>query len=256
MLSLLIDERLAGILSMFLLTLARTAGVVAFTPVPGFRNMPSAARGAVAVLMTCALFDFGQPSTGPPVASLLPALLIETSIGICYGLATALLFEGIQLGAQIVGLQAGFSYASTLDPNSQADSNVLSVLMFLGTGALFFAADLHHVVFRALAEGLLRHPAGAAAWNAASVETILQLGADVFRVGLRLAAPVSAIMLTIDIGLALFGRMQPQLQVVTLSFSIKILIALIVFSSVIQSLGRLLHAVSEPWSLALRSIIR
>ncbi len=243
------------VLSTFLLTLSRVAGIFAFTPVPGFKNMPMGVRAFLALVIACLLFDPTRSPALESTAELFPAVLIESGIGICYGLATALLLEGFQLGAQIIGLQAGFSYASTLDPTSQADSTVLSVLVFLATGGLFLATDLDHVVIRALAEGLIRHPVGTAHWNPASVQAILQLGSDLFRVGLRLAAPISAIMLTIDVGLALFSRMQPQLQVITLSFSVKILIALLVFSSVVYSIGRLLHSAAVPWAAVLRSFL-
>jgi len=255
--SVLIDEQTARFLSAFLVTLARIAGVLAFTPIPGFKNSPALVRAALALLLTLTLFDPAKISAvSGSAGDLLPALLIESGIGICFGLATALLFEGFQVGAQIIGLQAGFSYASTTDPNSQADSTVLSVLVLLTTGALFFATDLHHIVIRALAEGLARHPAGNATLNSAAIPAVLHLGSDLFKVGLRLAAPLSAIMLTIDIGMALFSRMQPQLQVITLAFSLKILIALAVFSTVIYSMGRLLQSAAGPWSMVLRAFLR
>ena len=257
MFSILIDDQTAAFLSGFLLTLARVGGIFAFTPIPGFKNSPSLVRAALALLITCVLFDpVRTRGAAVGAAEMFPAMLVESGIGICFGLATAILFEGFQLGAQIIGLQAGFSYASTTDPNSQADTTVFSVLILLTTGTLFLATDLHHVIVRALAEGLIRHPVGIARLDSASVAAILQLGNDLFRVGLRLAAPISAMMLIIDVGLALFSRMQPQLQVITLAFSLKILVALFVFASAIYSMGRLFQSSAGPWSMVLRSFLR
>ncbi len=248
----LIDNSLAKAASAFLLTLARIGGVVAFTPIPGFRNVPVAVRAFLALTLSIVLFDL-RAAGALRETSLLTALPVECGIGVCYGLATALLFEGFQLGAQMVGLQAGFSYASTLDPSSQADSTVISVLVFLATGWLFFATDLHHMLIRALADGLVATSVGRGHLALRSISGTIQIGSDVFRVGLKLAAPVSAIMLTIDIGLALFSRMQAQLQITTLSFPVKILVALVVLSTTVLAMGRLMRASAGSWSALLHT---
>ena len=44
-----------------------------------------------------------------------------------------------------------------------------------------------------------------------------------FTIGLRLAMPVIALLLLIDIALALLGRMQQQLQLLSLAFPVKML---------------------------------
>jgi flagellar biosynthetic protein FliR len=44
--------------------------------------------------------------------------------------------------------------------------------------------------------------------------------------GLQLAAPVLALMLVLDIAFAVLGRLQTQLQLLSLSFSIKMLLGL------------------------------
>lgn len=51
-----------------------------------------------------------------------------------------------------------------------------------------------------------------------------------FTAGLRLAFPVIALLLFIDISLALLGRLNSQLQLLSLSFPIKMLVALAVLA--------------------------
>ncbi len=62
---------------------------------------------------------------GVNIAMLIGWMLAEAGLGIAVGLAVAFLTEGFQMGAQIISLQAGYSFATTIDPTSGADSSVL-----------------------------------------------------------------------------------------------------------------------------------
>src|SRR5437870_3832222 len=52
---------------------------------------------------------------------LLERMAAEAGFGIAIGLVVALLAESFTLAMQILGVQAGYGYASTIDPNSEAD---------------------------------------------------------------------------------------------------------------------------------------
>ena len=54
--------------------------------------------------------------------------------------------------------------------------------------------------------------------------------AALFTVGMRLALPVVALLVMVDVALALLGRLNPQLQLLSLAFPAKMLIALLVLS--------------------------
>ena len=52
-------------------------------------------------------------------------MIAEAAIGLATGLAVAFLIEAVTFAAQAISTQAGFAYASTIDPNTEADSTVL-----------------------------------------------------------------------------------------------------------------------------------
>ncbi|MEO7142161.1 MAG: flagellar biosynthetic protein FliR, partial [Bryobacteraceae bacterium] len=165
--------------------------------------------------------------TAPPPLPLLAAWVIaEATFGILVGLAVAFLVEGFELAAQIINLQAGYSYASALDPNSQADSTVLQLFAQLTAGLLFFALGLDRQVIRIFAGSFAWFPVGSFPVTMRSVDGVVRLGAGMFVTGMKLAMPVVALLMLVDLALALFGRMQAQLQLLTLAFPIKMLAAL------------------------------
>lgn len=221
----------------FLLTLSRVVGVFAFVPIPGTRSGPDAARILCALALTVALFPL-WPSlphglTGgaaaapePSLGQLLTWAAAEAVFGITVGLAVAALLEAFQFAAQIIGLQAGYSYAGTVDPNSEADSSVLLVFAQLFGGCLFFALGLDREVVRALAWNLKTAPAGSFLSSPSIVGSVVRLSSEIFSVGLRLAMPEVALLLLIDLCFAAMGRLQPQIQFISLAFSAKMLAAL------------------------------
>jgi flagellar biosynthetic protein FliR len=220
----------------FLLVLARVSGVIAFAPIPGLSAGPDAARVVLALALTMALFPvWPAPAVeGLVIGRLLGWLGAEAALGVTVGVAIAFLLEGIQMSAQIIGLQAGYSFASTVDPTTQADSTTLQLMAQLFAGSLFFALGFDRQVVHVLARSLESIPSGTYALALSSVEAIVRLGAGIFLTGLQLAVPVMALMLLLDIAFAVLGRLQMQLQLLSLSFAVKMLVALAFLGSILS----------------------
>jgi flagellar biosynthetic protein FliR len=241
----------------FLLVLARVAGLVAFLPVPAWRNAPMIFRAVLAFVMTIALFPVWPhlPDVSPSIGQLTVWAFSEMGFGLVAGLAVSFLTEGCQVGAQVLGMPAGFGYAQTIDPNSQADSSVLQVIMMLTTGLLFFSLGIDAVVIRILAASFQKYPAGSWVLSSASLDSLVHLGAGMFSLGLRVALPVVALLLLIDVALALLGRMQQQLHLLSLAFPIKMMAALGVLTAIAPLMPKLFssaasHTISALWRLA------
>ncbi len=242
----------------FLMVLARVAGVVGFLPLPGFKNAPATVRVILAMTIAFALFPSwpSLPDELPTFGALVASAFSELGFGLVIGLAVAFLTEGFQLGAQALGMQAGYGYAQTIDPTSQADSGVLQVLMTLMTGLLFFSTGADRELLRVLAASFERFPAGAWAPSAANLEGVLRLGAGMFVTGLRIAMPVMALLLLIDLALAVIGRMQQQLQLLSLAFPVKMLAAIAMLSAIAPVAVRVFTGATERTLAALTHMVR
>ncbi|MCS6953084.1 MAG: flagellar biosynthetic protein FliR [Bryobacterales bacterium] len=216
----------------FALVLARMAGVLALAPLPGLRNGLEPARIVLAVALTVALYP-RWPAVGstPTFGTLAAWVAAEVVFGLAVGLAVMFVIEVFQMAVQAVGLQAGFAYASMIDPQTQADSGVLLVLGQLTAGLLFFALGLEREVIRILASSLEAWPPGTWRLTSANAEALVETGAGMFSVGLRLAFPTVALLLLGDIVMALLGRIHQQVQLLTLSFPVKLLGALAVLAA-------------------------
>ncbi len=243
---------LGGLLG-FLLVLARIAGALAFVPLPGLRGAPELARAALAVGFTLALcarwpvIDAAAMSGG----RLVGWVLAEAAVGIAIGVAAAMVLELFNMAAQILGLPAGYSYASTIDPNSDADAGVLLVFAQLIGGMLFFALGMDRIVVRLFAQSLDAVPAGTYVFGRSSAEPLIRLGGALFSTGFRPALPVVALLTMVDVALALLGRLNQQLQLLTLAFPAKMLAALLILSWMMAVVPRLLSQFGgQAWTAA------
>jgi flagellar biosynthetic protein FliR len=246
-----------GTLYGFLLVLARIGGSLIFVPLPGVKGAPEPARVALALAFTLALYSRWPvvQAEGVTVAVLAGWALTEAAVGLAIGVAVAIALEAFTLAAQVLGLQAGYAYASTIDPNSEADSGILLVFAQLMSGMLFFAMGLDREVLRLFAISLEKVPAGAYVFSRATAEPLIRLGATLFSVGVRLALPVVALLVMVDVALALLGRINAQLQLLTLAFPAKMLIALILLSWISPMFPRILREISgQAWTTAYRML--
>ena len=220
-----------GTLYAFLLVLARISGAFIFVPIPGIQAGPQIARVLLSVSLTLAL----QPrwpvidAAGVSFPLLIGWILAEAGMGLAVGLAVAILTEGFQMGAQIISLQAGYTFASTIDPSSGADSTVLIMISQTAAGLLFFATGLDRQILRAFADSLTTHPPGHFAITLPMATRMIQASSAIFTTGLRLVLPLLALLLMVEISLALLTRLNSQLQLMQISFPIKMLLSLTLF---------------------------
>jgi flagellar biosynthetic protein FliR len=232
----------------FGLVLTRLASFFVFVPLPFARSTPDIARVSFALSWTIAMLPFWPKVAENQVSlgMLVCWIASEMAFGTALGLAISLLAEGVAFGAQMIATQAGYSYASSIDPNSQADSGVLLILVQLIAALFFFALGFDGRVFAALAASLERLPPGS--WSIAALggpEPWIRLSAGLFSTGLKLALPVIGLLLLIDLTLALVSRLNQQLQLLTVAFPAKMLVSLIVLGVIAPGLGLLYREQGE-----------
>lgn len=241
----------------FLLVLARVSGALVFVPLPGVKSAPATVRTALALGFTLALAGRWPAVEADHVTAVTLAGwgMAEAAVGIAIGVAVSLVLESFVLAAQILGLQAGYAYASTIDPNTEADSGILLVFAQLVAGMLFFSLGLDREVLRLFARSLEQIPVGTYVFGLSSAEAMIRLASGIFAVGVRLALPVVALLVLVDFALALLGRLNQQLQLLSLAFPIKMLTALVVLSWVAVLFPRIMLQFSgQAWGTARRIV--
>ncbi len=240
-----------------LLVFTRVAGMFTFLPLPGLRTAPDVPRLFLSLCVTGIVFPlWPAPSATPPnLGFLLVSMFNEVAFGLTIGVALAFLLEGLQMASQIAGLQAGFSYASTIDPNTQADSSVLYVFVQLLSAVLFFAMGLDRKVIAIVGASLKSAPPGTWQLTGAAGDVIARMGSTMFTMGLRLAMPVVGFLLLVDIGCACAGRLSAQLQLLSMAFPAKLLAGFALLALVLTAVPQLMEIYAAPVLASLARLV-
>jgi flagellar biosynthetic protein FliR len=237
----------------FLLVLSRMLGVFVFVPMPFKDSGPSMSRIVLALGCTIALYSCWPAIDRQQLTltSTIALMFSDVALGAAIGLMVSFLSEAFVVGAQSLALQAGYGYASIVDPTTQADSDVLAVLAQLLAGLLFFTAGLHRILIKAFADSLASYPPGTFALSQNLAKEVVRVGAGVFSFGLRLALPIIGLLLMTEITLALLGRINGQLHLGMHAFPVKMMLTLAVLASILAVAPHLYTAYADQ---VLRSI--
>jgi flagellar biosynthetic protein FliR len=216
----------------FALAMVRLLALFLVAPVFSHSVVPMRVRAALAFATTWATADLWSGAELPllEVGPALAAVAHEALVGATLGFATGLVFSGIALLGEFASIQGGLGAATVLDPTSGASSVVLTSLTQVFAIVVFLALDGHHVVLHALLlsfEGLPLGGSGATL-DPEVFSAVASLGALIFEVAVRLAAPITAVMLLSNVAVGMLGRAIPQLNLMALQLPAHIGLTLLI----------------------------
>jgi flagellar biosynthetic protein FliR len=242
----------------FLFALARVSGVFAFLPLAVFRAAPDAAKIVLALAVTLMLHAYWKTPVGveASMGRIVAGLAGEAALGLAIGVSLAIVIEVFKMAAQAVSLPAGLAYASTIDPTSGADSTVLLTIAELTASLLFFVSGADRLMVKALAESLRLAPPESFTLHQSWALAIMQFAGSIFSTGLRLAAPVIALLLLGDAALAVLSRTQSQLHVVSLTMPVKLAATMLVMAATMPLQPGLFESLMTSWARLIEGILR
>ena len=216
----------------FMVILVRVGGILAAWPILGSTIIPVQIKVGLVVTLSIVLFPVIHLSAVPADAFALTAGMgAEFLVGLVIGLAVRFVFAGIELAGELIGSQMGLSFMQLFDPTTSHQTPVVSQVQTVLASLIFLALNAHVTVVRVIAESFQLIPPFGARASAALVDEVLRLSHGLFVLAVKLAAPVLAVVLLVNLGLAIMGRSVPQLNVFVTSFPITIAVGLCVMGA-------------------------
>jgi len=240
MTDLLSQVDLAGWGGHFAMLLLRMAGLFAFIPFFGSELLPIRMRIGVAAVLAIAFVPVVAPIDPVPegILSWIIVGVREFAAGTGLGIAARMIFAGVEAAAGIVAGQSGFALANMVDPTSGDQGLSPAVFQNLLFLSLFLAADLHHMVIRALIASYDVLPAAATIPSFGSMDSVTSLlGLRVFTIAIELAAPALIVTISVDLVAALVGRAMPQVPILLVAYPLKLAAGLIAMAMLATGTG-------------------
>jgi flagellar biosynthetic protein FliR len=215
----------------FFWPLTRILALLATAPVLSHQSIPMRVKIGIAMVITLAV---APVVTSPPLTGLLEAqgfvqLAHNILVGLALGFAVRIVFVGVELAGQLIGLQIGLSFASFFNPDTNESENVVSNFMSMLVLLMFLSIDGHLVLISALADTFRLFPVGAVgAAGSASIEplAIVRGASDLFAIALTICLPILAVMLLVNVVLGVMARVAPQLNLFAVGFPLTVLAGL------------------------------
>lgn len=219
-------------MSLFILTLLRISSCLVVMPIIGSKNVPKTVKVLLSLVITLCLFSVlkdqavGKLSFGGEFILL---GLREVFVGVFFGFLVRMFFFAVDVAGQVLSFSLALNHASLVNPTSGSRSspveqfqNILAVLLFLAiNGHLLFLQGLYDT-FQTAQLGVMSF----------NIQTIMEMNAmvtDVFLIGIRLAGPMMAVTIILNMAQGVIGRVVPQINVFVTSLQVNILVGLFIF---------------------------
>ncbi|MEO0499420.1 MAG: type III secretion system export apparatus subunit SctT [Pseudomonadota bacterium] len=213
-------------------SLVRVAG--AFLIVPAFspETIPALVRNSifVALGLVAAVLDPGLATLAPSAGMWIALFAKEALIGIAIGLFFSAILWAFEAAGQIIDTKVGLGMASIVDPLSGHQSSVTGQFLARLANFLFMAAGGFMLLVGTLMESYAIWPIGVLIPDFNTLTLSLFEGElqRLMTVALLVAAPVLTVLLATDLALGLVNRYAQQLNVFSLSMSLKGMLATLV----------------------------
>ena len=213
----------------------RLTGMMLFAPFFGSVAIPARVKAILVLALTALLYPM-LSSRMPQVAiSQWPMIAFgELTIGVALGVATNLVFDGVQMAGSVLSVQMGYSLVNIMDPQTQVESTVMATFHQMIAMLIFLRLNVHFWILRALARSFDYLPASTGHFGAGFTAAVLQAGSSVFAIGIQIAAPVLAATILADIALGLLGKASPQLPLLILGPAVKSVLGIVVLISALK----------------------
>jgi flagellar biosynthetic protein FliR len=220
--------------------LTRILALFATAPVLSHQAIPIRAKVGISLAIALAIAPVvdSPPLTGILEGRGLLLLAHNILVGIGIGFAIRLVFVGIELAGQLIGLQIGLSFAAYFNPDLRDNENVVTNFMSLIVLLMFLAIDGHLVLLSALVDSFREFPAGATGAVPIEPLALVRAGSEIFAIALTICLPILAVMLLVNVVLGVMARVAPQLNLFAVGFPLTVvagLTALVLFLPTLEA---------------------
>lgn len=214
-------EQLEIWIASFLWPFIRILAMLATAPVFDNRTVQRRTRVGLAALIAILMMPL---LPAPPVlgsAQAIPVLIQQILIGVGMGFSMRLVFAAFEMAGDLLGLQMGLAFAQFIDPARGMQTPLIGSFLGVLASLVFLVIDGHLLVIAAVVQSFELIPISANL-TVINSQNIAMAGGIMFMLALQIALPVMAAVLISNIVLGILARAAPQLNVMSIGFSITI----------------------------------
>jgi flagellar biosynthetic protein FliR len=207
------------------LILTRLGAFWAVCPVFSWPAIPEYIKVAAAVILSlflAGITPFPATAQSPDILEIMIWTGSEAAYGLALGVVAYTLFVVIRSSSSVAEQQIGLTMASVLDPTTEEQEGVLTVMMELFLILLLFATDSHHILLKVLNRSYDHFGIGQIPSIADLTQSVILSGSAMLMLTLQMAAPILAAFLLLMIVMAILARIAPESNILFLSLPVRV----------------------------------
>ncbi len=222
----------------FLLVLFRIAGLMLASPLFSSPVIPMQFKVLLALAISMTVYPVvathlpGQVT----IVSALMGLAGEVLIGLFIGMGIAMVLLGVQLAAETIGYQAGLGLGNVFNPMMDTNSTVLAQFYFFIATMIFLGIGGDRALIVALLNSFESVPPLAIQVTDGVMALVIDMLDVAFELAIRIGGPAVLSLMLGFIVLGFVSRTMPQLNILTVGFPMKLMLALGIMALTIMSI--------------------
>jgi len=229
----------------FFLLFARVGGMFVFMPFFSSATISPTIKAAIAFYLSVIFYPMVKEVEFVLIPStVFIAVLLEMLFGFAIGMVLRLSFWALQFAGEYISFVMGFSMATSIDPQSAENSQILSQFLNLTAIMVFILFNGHHLILIYLSHTFDHITLGGFLMSDDYVKLIIKESGNLFIIGFSLAFPIIALSLLSDIIFGMIMKTMPSFNLLVIGFPAKIAISLIVL---VATLGAMISVFKDEF---------
>ena len=218
---------LISIIGALALSSLRIGSFFIASPLLGYRIIPLQVRIVVSFAISFLIYNKINIPDIEALAGfkLMILIFIELIIGVTGGLLLTIFFAASNLAGEKIAASTGLAFAGLLDPESGAQTPVISQILSLFMIVTFLSLDGHLLVIAVMIESYNIIPIGATNLNINIIKLGIDAGGLMFKLGALIMLPVVVGITLLNVVIGIVTRSAPTLNLFAFGFPITMIFA-------------------------------
>ena len=244
-------------LEQFLLIMTRITSFIFISPVFGMSNVPARVKVGLGVMVSFLLYGVLEYQI-PEYTSLIDyagLVVLECIAGLILGFGAYICTTIILFAGSVIDMEIGLSMATQFDPMTKTQASILGSFYQYMILILMILSDMHLYLLKTLADSYQLIPIGKLMFGSSMYSTVVGFLGQYIILGFRIALPVFAAMLLVNIIMGVLAKAAPQMSMFAVGIQLKVFTGLAVLFVTIGLLPDMSNLIFEQMKRVIVSFV-
>jgi flagellar biosynthetic protein FliR len=217
-------------LEIFLLVVVRMTCFIHAAPFFGMNNTPTQFKIGFGLFVSYLIYFTTMPHEQliyNTVLQYATIVLKEAIVGLMIGWGANVCSSIVFFAGRMVDMEIGFAMVNAMDPTTKENVTITGFYYQYMVMLMLMFSGMHRYLIQAMTEAYDLIPIGKAVFRSdLMLEPVVSFLSSYINIGFRIALPIFAAMLIVNVVLGILAKVSPQLNMFAVGMQIKILIGL------------------------------